>query len=580
MVPKPLPVPDLQATVERTVHAASALLPPEDLQAFKSSAQEFQDGAGPQLQQRLVDFARERNQAGESYLSRDWLRSYLETRTPLPLTTSVAFQLAGFAQEPGLGRAADFLHRAAVVHLQQLRAETPVEVDPRGHHLDMAQWQILAPGIRHPLPECDQLRRPQVDAADSHIGVLVGGRLFSMPITDDDGAALPPAAISGGLDQVLVKAQNASDQSSASGGSFCDLSYLGSQFAGEFLGELLEDPANAHVYEQLTRMLFMVNLIPVGTVDPTTTSVDRLKALAFEIGHAWAYKPVTYEIALDTDWLGIHFEHSAADGATIRAAAGRMLEVQTTDGAAQLPTTEPPVELTWRHTPDQQRKLDAEADRYRENSAQYTISHIAVDRPTLDRLPMKVSEDAVQQLVLTYAQLATFGKVRAAYESVDMREFQAGRTECLRPVTPEAVIFAQALLDGEATVEQCADVMEAHRNWVKACKTGQGLDRHLLGLELMVAEEQGTPEFLTSPGRHAISQDFLSTTSLGQAQPISRYAFAPAGPETLGVGYVQYPDHYEYVINHHVGLSGSVREFTGHMRAAAEALQAFTTHAN
>lgn len=575
MSPKPLPVPDLQETVDRTVHAASALLEPEQLQQFEASGRDFLRGSGADLQQRLVDFAHAQDAVGGSYLSRDWLRSYLTTRTPLPLTTSVAFQLAGFPLEPGMERAADFLHRAAVIHLQQLRGETSPKVDPRGHHLDMAQWQVLAPGIRHPLPGQDELRRPVVDPREVQIGVLLNGRLFTMPITDNDGDALPPAVIAVGLEQVLDLVDPASGETSVPGASFGDLSYLGSQVAGEVLAELVEDPANAAVYEQLTRMLFVANVLPGDTSAETPSDLERLQALAFQLGHGWVYKPVTYEIALDSQWLGIHFEHSGADGATVRAAVDRMRHIEPTAGAGAAGRPIRPVELAWRYTGEQRRHLEAACERYRRDSAGFAVHQVSVDRPHIERLPMKVSEDAAQQFLLTYAQLATFGRVRAAYESVDMREFQAGRTECLRPVTPEAVAFAAALLDGEATLEQCAATMEAHRNWVKTCKTGRGFDRHLLGLELMVPADRDMPQFLESHGRSTVSQDFLSTTSLGEAEPISRYVFAPAASDTLGVGYVKYADHYEYVINHHAQQAGDVREFAQNIRQAARAMSDF-----
>lgn len=575
MVPQPLPVPDLQETVDRTIRAATAVVDAAAVQELVAQAREFVAGPGPDLQRRLLEFAQAQNAAGGSYLSRDWLRSYLTTRTALPLTTSVAFQLAQLPLGLGLERVGNFLHRAAVVHMQQLTAQTPAEVDPRGHELDMDQWQILAPGIRHPLPECDALRRPDVPPAEATIGVLHNGRMFSMAIADDDGVALPAAAIAHGVERVLELAKQNCEDTVPQASSFCDLSYLGSQFVGDFLGELIQEPSNADVYEQLTRMLFVVNVLPRNPDAENPSDVQRLRALAFELGHAWAYKPVSYEIAVDSDWLGIHFEHSGADGATIRAAVQRMVDLESSVDSLNRDSSVQPVELTWRYSPDQQRRLASEVERYRLDSVRYAVVQVSVDRPALERLPVKVSEDAAQQLLLTYAQLATFGRVRAAYESVDMREFQAGRTECLRPVTVEAVEFAQALLDGAATVKHCAAAMEAHRNWVKACKTGRGIDRHLLGLELMVAEGQRTPEFLIGHGRRAVGEDFLSTTSLGEARPISGYAFAPVASDTLGVGYVKYSDHYVYVINHHTELSETVATFSRNIRQAAQALGAF-----
>ena len=113
------------------------------------------------------------------------------------------------------------------------------------------------------------------------------------------------------------------------------------------------------------------------------------------------------------------------------------------------------------------------------------------------------------------AQHATYGRVRGVYEAVDMREYQAGRTECLRPVTPEAAAFVRALHEGHATEELFRAALDAHRGWVKACKSARGVDRHLLGLAMMAERTGETSAFFESPALAAVRHDFLSTTSIG-----------------------------------------------------------------
>ncbi|WP_047691256.1 choline/carnitine O-acyltransferase, partial [Kocuria sp. ZOR0020] len=463
MAPKPLPVPDLQETVDRTVHAARAVLSADDVQELQKFGRAFLKGPAEQLQRRLVDFAHSESASGNSYVSRQWRTSYLTTRTPLPLTTSVAFQLEGFPKTPGIERAADFLHRAAHVHLQQLRGQTPQEVDPRGHHLDMDQWQVLGPGIRHPLPDCDELRRPEVSPDQAHIGLLLNGRLYTTPITDDDGAALPPSTITSMLTQLLEATADADPDEAVAGESFVDVSYLGSQTAAGLLEELLQNRANERVYQRLTEMVFVVDLLNDPQQSADQTDVDRLRSLAFAPGHAWAYKPVSYQLDLHSEWIGIHFEHSGADGATVRAAVDRMqqLEVPAEDSAAAAASS--CQELHWEMTAGFRDKLRALVADYTQVSAELMVHDVTVPAPDLSSLDVKVSQDAVQQLLLTYAQLATFGCVRSVYESVDMREFRAGRTECLRALTPEAVACAQAMLDGKATQELFGQAMDAHR---------------------------------------------------------------------------------------------------------------------
>ena len=107
-------------------------------------------------------------------------------------------------------------------------------------------------------------------------------------------------------------------------------------------------------------------------------------------------------------------------------------------------------------------------------------------------MPFKVSRDASAQLTMTVAQQLAYGRVRSVYEAVDMREFRAGRTECLRAATPEAVSFARKLVDGTATSEDLQEAVNAHRGWVKRCKSGNGFDRHF---QMMASIDDSDPFF-------------------------------------------------------------------------------------
>ncbi|NHU84208.1 choline/carnitine O-acyltransferase [Kocuria sp. JC486] len=578
---KTLPVPALGDTLERFANATEPLTGAEDRDRTVGSVTDFSENAAPGLQEELTTFADAESGHGRSYLSAAWLDTYLDTREPLPLTTSVSFQLSGFDGNTGVPRCADFIHRAATIHLQEVRGETPVEVDPRGTTLDMDQWQILAGGIRHPLPNRDEIRCPAVSASGATIGMLVGGRLFSMPIAGGDGLPLPVDAIEDLLEQVI--AGDRSKQPASDGQeqvNFTDLSYLGSETAAPLLAELLTDPHNAETYGDLTEMIFVVHLLTQAHDDGDGSApqdTERLRNLAFQAGHAWTYKPITYELSLTTDWQAIHFEHSAADGATVRAAVARMQELELLDPASSTsheprePAPEPR-ELTWITTPEFRGRVAGNLEEYARQSAQYRVTSVFAPRADMDGLDLRVSDDAVAQLLMTYAQVATYGSVRSVYESVDMREFQAGRTECLRPLTPQAVEFARALIAGDATLEQFGAVLDAHRDWVKACKRGAGIDRHLFGLRMM-AERAGTGlEFFDNLGLQALSSDFLSTTSLGESQPINRYAFAPSLAHGLGIGYIKYDDGFEYVINYRADHAERVEEFAQNLVAAGEAL--------
>ena len=571
MSAKTLPVPSLDGTLSRFLTAAEPLVDRETLEGARREVERFASQEGPRLQTALEEFARAEDAAGRSWLSREWLDGYLAVRTPLPLTTSVGFQIAGDYGAPGVGRAAELVHRAASVHLRQVRGETPQQVDPRGNPLSMEQWECLAGGVRHPLPERDEIRRPGHAASSSggvvdvpEIGVIHRGRLYALPIATGQLRPVPLRTVAQGLREVLER-----DEPRETELPFGALSYLGSAVAAPLLERLTADAHNAAVYERITRMLFVVNL-----VEARAKVVEHLERSAFEVGHAWAYKPITYEVCLEDEWLAMLVEHSTVDGATILAVAGELQDVTVPD-EAPLPDAPSPEALTWDIDPQLREELVAAVAGYRSEAALRGVHRVVVPRPHRAELPFRISDDAAQQLILLLAQHATYGRVRGVYEAVDMREYQAGRTECLRPVTPEAAAFVRALHEGHATEELFRAALDAHRGWVKACKSAHGVDRHMLGLAMM-AERTGEPSaFFGSPALAAVRHDFLSTTSIGGPERIVRYAFAPTTPEGFGVTYTTCADSYEFCMNYRRDTSEDLEGFAHHLTTAAQTLWEF-----
>mgnify|MGYP002758609546 FL=1 len=296
--PKPLPVPPLEHTVEAVVRAVGAVVDAPTLRATEAAARAFLAGPGPALQERLRQRATREASAGRSWLSAWWLRDYLAVREPLPLSTNVAFQInpsfldstcgeptdadaedmgSGDADPgrtdgaPDVGRAARFIHRAAAVHLTQARGQTPQEAGPRGTPVDMSQWACLAGGMRHPRPGADEILPPRAAAAHREIGVFRAGRLFAVPVADDDGAPLPVSTLAESLRAVLREAGRP-DQNQESPGSrpslvgpealpFAAASSLGSSELAPLLEDALQDPRNAAVYARLRDLLFTVSLL-------------------------------------------------------------------------------------------------------------------------------------------------------------------------------------------------------------------------------------------------------------------------------------------------------------------------------
>lgn len=331
--------------------------------------------------------------------------------------------------------------------------------------------------------------------------MLVEDRYVAAPISDDAGRPLPRAQMRALLAAALREAPSAES-------GFTTVSSLGSELAAPLLAELLTDPGNAATYERLTQALFLVRLD-----DGDDSTVEQLRRGAFEPGQAWAYKTFTYQLGLGDGFAATHMEHTAIDGGTLKAVVAAAQQVpdepsgatDEIDSGAGSVAIEP---LTWRLTAQQRDRLALEAARYARAAADHRLELVRVDAPRTDHLSFRVSDDAVQQWLFLYAQLATYGRIRSTYESVDMRHMQAGRTECLRAITPEAVALVSALLPGSASSGSAGETdkaalvdaaLAAHKRWVQDCKTGQGSTGTCSGSGWRRAVSVGSPRCSTTP---------------------------------------------------------------------------------
>lgn len=565
---KPLEVPPLDGTLDAYQHALAAVLDGPELEHALAVVENFRTGSGPKLDAALRERAETRAAHGTNWLHDEWYSGYLTVREPLTLSTNVAFQLAlPLESSPsghvpaGLDRAVEFIRRAATVHLQVASGNIPEDVDARGNRITLNQWFVYAVSTRLPLGDEDQIFRSRLDEKNREIGVFINGRLFAVPLTDSAGALVSAEALRAALEAIQATATEPAAI------DFNAPSLLGSGVLEDLLPNMLEQGGNHLVYDRLGDMLFTVELLN----DRGETDAQRMREATFTPRGAWVYKPLSYQVSLHDDWTAVNVEHSCIDGATLLTA---MQRIQTTEvpsvGSTELTQLEAE-ELVWTLDEGTAAEIRTHADAYAERASKFTVQIItAPHRPPAD-VPFKFSRDAAAQLTMAIAQQLTYGRIRAVYEAVDMREYRAGRTECLRAATPEAAAFAQKLVAGTATHDDLVAAANAHRSWVKRCKSGNGFDRHIQ----MMATIDGNDPFFTDDAVLAVRRDFLSTTSVGAPQQIVRYSFAPTVPEGFGISYTPLPEATELCVSWNIDTAEKPEEFTANLVKAAEMLWDF-----
>ena len=565
---KPLPVPELDNSLDAYSHALEAVLEGDRLERAKGIVEDFRTGKGPELDAKLRERAAEREEQGVNWLHSEWYAGYLTVREPLALSTNVLFQidLPDKDMPVGMGRAVEFIQRAAAIHLQAAAGETPEDQDARGNRITMNQWFPYAGAIRHPEPGEDVIIQTELDATNREIGVFCNGKFFALQISDDEGKPASDKAIADALEKIL-----AASQTEEGTFDFNVPSLIGSGALAELLPDLLELGYNRAVYDRLANMLFTIDIVD----DEMAGDREHFKRDTFAPRGAWLYKPMSYQISLRDHWIGLQVEHSCQDGATLVTAIKRMQSVVLPAEASNTLTEIEPQFLIWEISDELGAKLQQELDQTLAQADKFDVEIITVPHKQPAEMPFKVSRDASAQLTMSIAQELTYGRVRAVYEAVDMREFRAGRTECLRAATPEAVNFAKKLVAGKATSEDLESAINAHRGWVKRCKSGNGFDRHFQMLATVDEEAAANEPFFTDEDATAARRDFLSTTSIGGADQVVRYSFVPSLPEGFGIAYTPLPQDGEFCVSWNTGTAEKPEEFRANLEKASDMFWGF-----
>lgn len=542
---KRLPLPNIKQTAEKQLKVWRQILDKETYQQAVKDFDDFLESDASLTQAELAKFADKQRAMGENWMSRHWLGSYLSVTEPLPLSTNVGFEIAWAKLNSGLERAVDFTHSFLSVHLDYLNGDIKPDVTPRDQAIDMRQWRVLAGGLRHPEREIDEIITGPTETTERTIGVFWQNRLFEVTVTDVNAMMISKNSLRKTFDKII--------HHSADGSDFAGMSYLGSDSLNKTLKQLLTVQENRLIYRRLKRMIFTVTL-----TDDEKPVENHLEKLCFGPSQAWVYKPLNYSISLRDDFVGVHVEHSMIDGATLSSV---IRQAQTVKNHQTIDTKPILNELRWKLTDKLDSLIKDELETYKQSAINYKVKIVRTPNPVPINLPYKVSHDGIMQLIMLYAQLATYGKVRGTYEAADMREYQAGRTEALRPNTNEAVAFVSSLLDDRADKNQLLAALAAHKAWVISCKTGQAVDRHMMMLGQMAKLRGDLPALFD--GRYSkLTQDFLSTTSVGSHDQIVRFVFAPTTSEGIGINYTPSKDSYEFCLSYNeTSVDGDIQKF-------------------
>ncbi|KAI0784638.1 acyltransferase ChoActase/COT/CPT [Abortiporus biennis] len=536
-----LPIPPLEETLQRYLRALEGLQDPKDHEETKQAVEEFLQGEGPRVQERLKAWAANK----DSYIEDFWYESYLSHSDPVVLALNPFFVLEN---DPTPDRGAQLPRAASLIisslgFIHDLRAGMLEPDSARGIPLDMDQYTRLFGTARIPT---ERGCRMEVHTDSRHIVVLRRGQFYWFDVLDTENRpVLTEREILRNLQAILNDADQLPIHEVARN-SIGVLSTENRKIWSSLRKALNRNKNNEACLEIVDNALFVVclddahpdslaelcNNFLCGTYD--------LKS-GIQVGtcvNRWYDK--LQIIVTANGAAGINFEHTGVDGHTVLRFAADIF----TEGLMLLARSINPSAPTLFHA-----KLSPYAKAYKAPRGQNTPSVPATPNYIIDTAPKKLewvlypelragirfaetrlsdlicqndcqalefktygknfitshgfSPDAFVQMAFQAAYYGLYGRIECTYEPAMTKAFLHGRTEAIRTVQPQSVDFVKTFFSEaspQVKVQSLRKACQGHVKLTRDCSQGLGQDRHLYALYCLLQRERERPESPVSNG--------------------------------------------------------------------------------
>ncbi|THH13050.1 hypothetical protein EW146_g7127 [Bondarzewia mesenterica] len=630
-----LPVPDLHQTLERYIKSLVPLLLEKESHggrsfeaALKSRlewAREFERGVGQLCQQRLValDKTSPRNWLDDNI----WLKkAYHESRAPLLVHSNwwLAFfndptvpddVLRGYSQSGRVGISPWQIRRGAWLIYRTLEFKDKLEQQEL--YPDLSRTGVwlretaskLFNVSRIPQPRCDTLSIPSLSSPGCRkLLVMVHDWFYAIDVYNTDRTLVTANQIEKRLRKVVEDV----DRRTQHGQRAVPVGLLSADDRdrwSENLQHLLSlSPTNESIYNTIKDSVFALSLdhytynSNIFSSDLSLTTPEALPTIdspeeidchlhnirsSFNAHNRWFDKAFTYVVESNTR-AGAMGEHSPCD-ALVPSIVAEYAIVESIDQTAfdhPDPTTQildldeqigwqrldwvtdARVETECAHAEARARNIITDSDDSVLWFGEYGADWI--------KDTARFSPDAYVQMALQLAWYKTRGTFTATYETVLTRMFDRGRTETIRALTADSRAWVIAMVDPSTSLQQrlvlLRRAIQTHVALTRKAATGKGIDRHLLGLRLMLRPEDGERSDLFEDELFQESQTWkLSTSGLSAGYLFRGTGFGAPYNDGYGINYLSGPDLIKFGIeSKHSSLRTSTAQFK---RAVVDALR-------
>ena len=168
------------------------------------------------------------------------------------------------------------------------------------------------------------------------------------------------------------------------------------------------------------------------------------------------------------------------------------------------------------------------------------------------------SPDAYVQMAMQLASFRLWGEQGGTYEATQVRPFVHGRTETTRSVSPQSEAFVKRMglsphffeknpTAREEKASLLKNAVDAHVKYIGNAAKGMGVDRHLTGLSLLVAEGETAPVLYSHPLFARAKTWRVSTSNLTHPK-FENWGYGEVTPTGVGLSYSVHANHCTFSV--------------------------------
>ncbi|KAJ8324425.1 hypothetical protein O5D80_006681 [Batrachochytrium dendrobatidis] len=301
---------------------------------------------------------------------------------------------------------------------------------------------------------------------------------------------------------------------------------------------------NKVTFKWIDTALFSVSLDDVA-ISPSLDDHARATFHGVSGTNRWFDKCMSVVVTRDAR-IGVNGEHSPCDALVPALAIDQAAKSEPAvdpSGAVIMSTPNAVHKLKW--TVDENIRnalVEAKEFVYKLTSnSDVAVLHFTEYGAGLIKKTGKVSPDAYIQMCIQLTYYRLHGQCVGVYETASTRKYLHGRTETCRSHSIESHDFVELFHKKDISAMSKYDAFQtacqAHVKTITEAGDAHGVDRHLLGLKLMVKPTDPPSAFFTHPVYAQSSQWTLSTSGLFFSDRMLATGFGAVVAEGYGMNY-------------------------------------------